>query len=376
MQLAKSFNVVERAFMDPRSDSALAHIFVHVKVGSSRDLQYSGKSLKKIFAVLLLAFLVISAEKALAQPSSCNSTNNSPYTEADVCSLDGRSITISYSSGTLDYELPAFSTVSCGGAKKKSGCQTPVNFRIKLTDIPGTLGGFSLQGVSGEISVNINFVGNDTAASPPLNPDQWYQASSYPYAGSTTPANASLSISLTPPTGSITPGTYSNTFTFSMERNEYCPQGSNKCAAAETVSATFQIAITVDPLIQISGLNDIALPSPNYSNYDDFCVFTQGGGAFQIKATSETSGGSGPFKLAENPLVASGNEIEYLVAVEKLPSGSSSSLAQGQGESMGAGSTSPDCSNMRVNISLPSGAIDNANAPSYTDTLTLTVETE
>jgi len=297
----------------------------------------------------------------------------------DVCSLDGQSLAVSYNSGTPDYELPSFSTVSCGGDKKKDVCLTPVNFRIKLSGPAGTLGGYALQGASGGVSVNITFDGAGAATSPPLTPDEWYQTSSYPYTGSTAAASASLSISLISAAASIAPGTYSNTFTFSMERSNYCSPSSKKCAAAETVFATFQITITVDPLIRISGLNDISLSSPGYSNHDDFCVFTQGGVSFLIKATSETGGGSGPFKLQESPLVVSGDEIEYLVDVEKLPSGPSIPLIQGQSESMGAGATSEDCStsnNMRVNISLPAGAIDNAKTTSYTDTLTLTVETE
>ena len=142
-----------------------------------------------------------------------------------------------------------------------------------------------------------------------------------------------------------------------------------------TSTGSLDITLTIDQLVQISALNDIALGNytgggANMTGIDDLCVYSNIGG-YQITATGNGAGSA--FRL-----IGAGATIPY--AVEWADSAGAQS-----GDPMTSGTvltnqsgtfTTPNCSggnNARVRVTVNSTDLAAAPAQAYTGVLTLVV---
>ncbi|WP_257267004.1 hypothetical protein [Endozoicomonas sp. ONNA2] len=163
---------------------------------------------------------------------------------------------------------------------------------------------------------------------------------------------------------------YESQFTLIAER--YSPQ--------LTVEVEFTVSIELEPVVRISGLEDMTIHYTAGSNVDQeqtFCVY--GFGTTNFKIGGESTYGSGQFFLSN------GNDnIEYGLAVGKVGSsgqGNTKALAEGGGyetHPSWQASDSIDCDNgnsenMRLNITIQNSEISGKPAGVYQDTAYLTV---
>ncbi|WP_299734829.1 hypothetical protein [uncultured Endozoicomonas sp.] len=130
------------------------------------------------------------------------------------------------------------------------------------------------------------------------------------------------------------------------------------------------VDVEVPDRVKISGLNDVVLTSSSSNAVTsapmNFCVFSQGGSDFQLKANSTNDAGS--FVLQQGS-----NAINYDLLVNHPDY---SSLPPNSFTSPWSGSKTQSCadeggSNMSLSVHIPGG--QNANTGVYTDTVTLTV---
>jgi hypothetical protein len=148
-------------------------------------------------------------------------------------------------------------------------------------------------------------------------------------------------------------------------------------ATQGTLGATSQgsldITLTIDPLVQISALNDIALGTytggGDMTGADDLCVYSNNGG-YDITATGN---GGGAFEL----LGASAN-IPYTVEwATSAGAGTGTALTTGVTlAGQGGTFTTPDCGgadNAQVIVTVDSNDLGSAPADNYTGVLTLLV---
>jgi hypothetical protein len=141
-----------------------------------------------------------------------------------------------------------------------------------------------------------------------------------------------------------------------------------------TSQGTLDITLTIDELVQISALDDIALGNytggANMTGVDDLCVYSNIGG-YQITATGNGAGSA--FHL-----IGAGATIPYTVEW-------ADSAGAGAGEPMTSGTvltnqsgtfTTPNCNggnNARVTVTVNSTDLAAAPAQDYTGVLTLMV---
>jgi len=141
-----------------------------------------------------------------------------------------------------------------------------------------------------------------------------------------------------------------------------------------TSEGSLEITLTIEPLVQISALNDIALGTyaggGNMSGADDLCVYSNTGG-YEITATGNGAGGA--FEL-----IGTAVNLPYTVQW-------ATSAGAGSGNAMTAGAplggqggtfTTPDCGasdNAQVIVAVDSTDLASAPTGNYTGVLTLLV---
>lgn len=114
--------------------------------------------------------------------------------------------------------------------------------------------------------------------------------------------------------------------------------------------------------IQISGLKDMALSDKNLQGNMDFCVYTQSGSDFTVRATGLT----GAFLLS--------GRVGYQLRVGQ--GGSMETLVPGVDGQPWKGSTLQYCgggSNMNLEVTVPSSEVSGLEPGIYKDTVTVTV---
>ena len=149
-------------------------------------------------------------------------------------------------------------------------------------------------------------------------------------------------------------------------------------ATQGTLGATSQgsldITLTIDPLVQISALNDIALGTytggGDMTGADDLCVYSNNGG---YDITASGNGGGGAFEL----IGASAN-VPYTVEwATSAGAGTGAALTTGVTlAGQGGTFTTPDCGgadNAQVIVTVDSNDLGSAPADSYVGVLTLLV---
>jgi hypothetical protein len=141
-----------------------------------------------------------------------------------------------------------------------------------------------------------------------------------------------------------------------------------------TSQGTLDITLTIDPLVQISALDDIALGTytggANMTGADDLCVYSNTGG-YDITAT-----GNGAGQAFE--LLGSSANIPYTVEwATTAGAGTGASLTTGTPLTGQSGAfTTPNCNggdNAQVIVTVDSTDLAAAPADNYTGVLTLLV---
>lgn len=141
-----------------------------------------------------------------------------------------------------------------------------------------------------------------------------------------------------------------------------------------TSQGTLDITLTIDPLVQISALDDIALGTytggGNMTGADDLCVYSNTGG-YDITAT-----GNGADQAFE--LIGASANIPYTVEwATTAGAGTGSALTTGMPlAGQGGTFTTPNCNggdNAQVIVTVNSTNLAAAPADSYTGVLTLLV---
>ena len=168
-------------------------------------------------------------------------------------------------------------------------------------------------------------------------------------------------------------GTYTGTFSLSVSSLE----------SALTVEENFVITVEVQPVIQISGLEDMQV---SYTSGNDvemeqtFCVYTLGKEKFKIRGGSSNGNGSG-FVLSN-----SNEAIPYTVSVGRRGNGQGNLVQLVDGadyvsHASWSGKKTQYCvssgsENMRLNLDISENNISDKPAGVYKDTVTLTVALE
>jgi hypothetical protein len=141
-----------------------------------------------------------------------------------------------------------------------------------------------------------------------------------------------------------------------------------------TSQGTLDITLTIDPLVQISALDNIALGTytggGNMTGADNLCVYSNSGG-YHITATGNGTGGA--FELI-------GTTVNLPYTVEWATSaGAGSGTAMTAGATLAGQSgtfTTPDCGasdNAQVIVTVDSNDLASAPTGNYTGILTLLV---
>jgi hypothetical protein len=160
-----------------------------------------------------------------------------------------------------------------------------------------------------------------------------------------------------------------------------------------TSSTTSIITLVVTDAVQITGLDNIDFSNANYSSNnngygagdnsgisanDDFCVFVNGAGTYELTATAA----AGSFTLTgagSDANSGSANDtIAYTVGLTGSTTPSTSAVTYNAATGVFTGSQDRDCSdaggtNANVNIMLTDAVLRTALSDTYTDTITLLV---
>jgi hypothetical protein len=141
-----------------------------------------------------------------------------------------------------------------------------------------------------------------------------------------------------------------------------------------TSTGSLDITLTIDPLVQISALNDIALGTytggGNMTGADDLCVYSNNGG-YDITATGNGSGQA--FEL-----IGTTENVPYTVEwATSAGAGTGTALTTGVTlAGQGGTFTTPDCGgadNAQVIVTVDSNDLGSAPADNYIGVLTLLV---
>lgn len=240
-----------------------------------------------------------------------------------------------------------------------------IPYTLEVTG-PAANGAFLLSGAGGSLPIRLTYSSTNVTGLP-LPPG----ASSAAIQGHNRHESVYITVWLAEPLAAahLLAGTYSGTFNLTLSQRGSCNP--------DCLTVPFSIDLVVPANIRISGLDDMEINAPGEMAKDeDFCVFTQGGAPFGIKADSAV-GSDGSFQLGGR---ITGDRITYHVEANTSPPSAPMMLTEGVPTApIWSGHTQLDCgggSNMRITVTLPPGALDNAVESTYTDTLTITVELE
>jgi hypothetical protein len=143
-----------------------------------------------------------------------------------------------------------------------------------------------------------------------------------------------------------------------------------------TSTGSLNITLTIDQLVQISALNDIALGNytggANMTGFDDLCVYSNIGG-YQITATGDDGSGGTAFQL-----IGAGATIPYAVEwADAAGAATGDAMTSGTVLTNQSGNlTTPNCdggNNARVRVTVNSTDLAAAPAQAYLGVLTLVV---
>ncbi|GMG87309.1 hypothetical protein [Biformimicrobium ophioploci] len=293
-----------------------------------------------------------------------------------VCNLDGSISNYPYNAAQLEQGNITFGIRSC--RPNRDNCQNPEKFQLTVSG-DGDAEYFRLTNASGDPQlVELYFDRALSGTRTNLNPG--VETAAINGSNKVEPRQQFLRVDLAP---GQTPasGTYTGTFSMTVrQESAFCDVGDASCnpatAPPRTVTVSFTIEITVEGVIQISGLEDMNLTAniaADTSASQDFCVYHLTGANFKI--TGDSSNGNGSFLLQAT------DQIPYQVTVEDVAAGAAEQLSEGMiSTASWPGSTSKECvtggENMRLTIRVLLADVQAAQDSSYTDTLTLTVEPE
>lgn len=319
---------------------------------------------------LLLLGLSAAAFPTLAVAGPCDDVHLA------VCDLDGSVSNYPYNAAQLEQGNVTFGIRSC--RPNRNNCQNPEKFRLTVSG-DGDAEYFRLANASGEpLLVELYFDRTLSGTRNNLNPD--VETGTINGSNKVEPQPYYLRVDLAP---GQTPasGTYAGTFSMTArQESAFCDVGDASCtpatAAPRTVTVSFTIEITIEGVIQISGLEDMNLTAniaADTSASQDFCVYHLTGANFRI--TGDSTNGTGSF------LLQAADQIPYQVTIEDVAAGTAEQLSEGTiSTASWPGSTSKECvtggENMRLTIRVLLADVQTAQDSSYTDTLTLTVEPE
>lgn len=343
--------------------------------------------------VLLFALLLPGAA-AVAQPHySTNSlpcSDGSEIVEPDelgekaigICNLDASHQLPPQGTGSIPFGIRSCWAWWEGNQWSTAYCQEKRDYTVELSGPTDGAGAFVLSGTGGDIPVEIAF-SHPAAASPhPLAPS----TQSPLFAGAANGAQTPVEFEVTlPESASLPAGVYSNWFNLYLYQCEGSWEGSDCKASTSNNRAElrppvpFEIRVTVEPQIRISGLQDMAIDAVagNAAEAQQvFCVYANGSADFRIHADSRN--GDGDFLLVGN---SAGDPVGYRLRVEGLkPPRRRAWLNEGQwSKRRWQGHHSDGClggsdENMQLTVRIPVNELRDPRDRTYTDTLTLTVE--
>lgn len=363
------------------------------------DRHYTSGKIHSLVLIALLFLLSLCTDQARAQ-QSFTSTNRFPCTNGaevttpsddpsgdkaiGVCGLDQFNEPADGASEIVE----DFTIRSCwawwgGNPWTAAPCADARKFTVALagdTDAAGN--NFVVNGPSGPIPVDIWFRYKLSGAEFQFLPN----AQSQVFPGAANGQQIPVEIRITPQTGQFAAGEYSGNFYFSLYQCEGDWQGDD-CRGADSggkanldPALPFGVTISQPAQIRISGLEDMHLLSvgEDIQASQTFCVFTTDATEFRLKADSQH--GNSSFELKG---ISGEQTVEYdLRAWALIGPRRRTNLQEGSyTNTTWRGHAQQECNsgseeNMHLELTIPANRLQNLQALSYQDTLTLTVEVE
>ncbi|QIL89874.1 hypothetical protein GNX18_09005 [Microbulbifer sp. SH-1] len=363
------------------------------------DRHYAGGKNHSLVLIALLLLLSRCTDQTYAQQSYSSSnrfpcTNGAEVTEPENSPNGDKAIGVC---GLNQFIEPAdgaseivedFSIRSCwawwgGNQWEVEPCEEPRNFTVALagdTDPSGK--NFVINGPSGPVPVDIWFRYKPSGAEFQFLPNAQSQA----FPGAANGQQIPVEIRITPQSGQFAAGEYSGNFYFSLYQCEGSWQEPD-CQSADSggkanlePALPFGVIVSQPTQIRISGLEDMHLLSvgEDIQASQTFCVFTTDAADFRLKADSLH--GNASFQLKG---ISGDQTVEYdLRAWALIGPRRRTNLHEGSyTTTTWRGHAQQECNsgseeNMLLELTIPASRLQNLQAHSYQDTLTLTVEAE
>ena len=288
--------------------------------------------------------------------------------------------------GTIDFFIR-----SCWSWHFSNPCLTNTSgnnfgrYSVEVGDASLEEGLIYLTGTNGDsLKVTLEFV-HPARPAEPLTPGV-ETTTLYPGVTDSRAGPVSIRVSLAPGESLIS-DSYSGSFdlyVYQCEWWEWRPlcknaPGEGGAPALLAQPVRFQVGMNPDPMIKISGLEDMVIDgsgSGDITANQTFCVFTTDSAEFNIRGDSLN--GDGTFLLRGQSVTE--EVIPYSVQVQRLGNTRRPrNLTEGQVARRWPGSNQENCGgqeNMQIEIGIDRSDIGNPTDTLYQDVLTLTVATE
>lgn len=362
------------------------------------DRHYASGKIHSLVLIALLFLMSLCADQARAQ-QSFTSTNRFPCTNGaevttpsdepsgdkaiGVCGLDQFNEPVDGANEIVE----DFTIRSCwawwgGNQWRIAPCADARNFTVALAGDTDGSGNFVVTGPTGTIPVDIWFRYKPSGAEFQFLPN----AQSQVFPGAPNGQQIPVAIRIAPQSGQFAAGQYSGNFYFSLYQCEGGWQEPD-CRAADSggkanldPALAFGVTVSRPAQIRISGLEDMHLLSEgeDIQASQTFCVFVTDAENFRMKADSQH--GDSSFQLKS---VSGDQMVEYDLRAWALigPDGKTNLEEGSYTNTTWRGHEQQDCNagseeNMQLELTIPANRLQNLQARSYQDTLTLTVEVE
>lgn len=324
---------------------------------------------KVVSGFLLLLALLLAAAATAQSGDPCYSDP-----ALSICGLDNATLDYTYDPQTPAGPPPLdFTSHSCKWHWKK-GCQKALPYNVRV-DGYNNSNNFLLTGPGGaSLAVDLSYTdGTGTNTTLPAS------GGLVGVNGTVNSQATSITAVLVTDPQTLTPGTYSETFTLTASQSGGC--GSD-CGYLGGID--FTVSVTIPPRITVTNFDDMDLSGSVIAGQpiersEDFCV---GGIGFDRYSVALSSGNGSTGGAGSSPFQLNGNfdSLPYTVAFIDNTGSNSGITADNSGQ---VGGTFPrtagmNCAgdNARIFVTVATNDWENAEENSYTDTLTITVTTQ